>query len=807
MDSLCQDLTYALRTLAKRPSFTVIALLTLALGIGANVAIFSVVNTVLVKPLPFPDPGRIVVLGSFWKKTASIGWVSQPDFQDWHDQSTSFEATAYYAEDEVSVSTGSTAEYASGAAVSPEFFRVFSLQPQAGRFFSAEEQKPGGPYVALISDAFWQRNYGRSPLVIGKTFRTQNIAFTIVGVLPRGFRFPGSNDFWLPMSTFQTPGETEDRSAHNYQAVGLLKSAVSLRSAQAEMETIGARLEQQYKSSNEGKSVAVVQMQELMVRGVRTTLLLVLGAVALVLLIACANVANLLLARATSRVREIAVRTAMGASRMRIVRQLMLESATLGVLAGALGVLLAFWGTRALISLSPDSIPRLDEISIDTPVLAFALVLSLVSSLFFGLVPALQTSRVNLNESLKQGTSRAGTGESSGRLRGVLVVAQIAISVVLVVGAGLLLRSLMKIARVDLGFQPMQVLVMQTSVPSSGPESAKHAATFYTQLLQNVRGLPGITSVAAAHGTPAGGMMSNGGYWLPAGPGPDEAGVSAPQAGFPVVTPDYFKTLTIPIIKGRDFNDADRFDAPFVAIISESLAKASFPDSDPLGKQIKCGLDTPQWMTIVGIAGDIRMHDPTTPPEPQIYMPYLQHPYFATSMRLLVKTPLDPSSLEVTLQRQVRDLNAEVPARFTTLESMLSDSIAASSFRAALVGMFGALALCLAIAGVYGVMAYTVSQRSSEIGVRIALGGQPRDILRLVLRQGMQLTLLGVAIGIVGALSLTRLLSSFLFGTQPTDPLTFAAVCLLLLLAALAACVIPARRAMRVHPMIALRYE
>jgi putative ABC transport system permease protein len=807
LHSALSDCAFGIRQLRKNPGFTVVAVLTLALGIGANAAIFSVVNTVLLRPLSYSEPGRIVILGSYWKKTGSIGWVSQPDFQDWHAQTTAFDAMAYYASDEISASTGSNTDYASAAIVSPEFFYVFSVQPQLGRFFSPEEERPGGPQVVLISDAFWQRNYTRSPFAIGKILRTENTGFTIIGVMPRSFRFPGANDFWLPMSAFQKPGETEARSANNYQAVGRLKPEVTVQAAQAQMQTIGARLEQQYPSSNEDKSVAVVQMQELMVRGVRTTLYLVLGAVALVLLIACANVANLLLARATGRVREIAIRAALGASRSRIVRQLMMESAALALLAGVLGVLLAVWGTHVLIALSPDSVPRLNEVGVDNWVLAFTLLLSLASTAFFGLAPALQTSRVSLNESLRRGSTRSGAGQSSGRLRSALVVAQIAVSVVLVVASGLLLKSLLAIARVNLGFQPSHVLTIQTSVPATDLESDKRAANFYTQLLKNVRELQGITSVAAAQGTPAGGMMSNGGYWLEGGPGPDQAGVSPPQAGFPVITPGYFQTLSIPISKGRDFDEGDRFEAPLVAIISESLARKSFSSSDPLGKRILCGLDSLKWMTIVGVAGDIRMHDPTTPPEPQLYLPYLQHPGHATDMRVLIKTPLDPHPLEATLQKQVRDLNSEVPARFSTLEAMLSDSISASRFRAALIGLFGALALCLAIAGVYGVMAYTVSQRSPEIGARIALGGQSSDILGLVLRQGLQLALAGVAIGVVGAFAMTRFLSSFLFGTQANDPLTFVAVCALLLISALAACIVPARRAMHVDPMTALRCE
>jgi putative ABC transport system permease protein len=807
MATLLQDLHYGIRMLANKTGFTLLAVLTLALGIGANTAIFSVVNSVLLRSLPYAQADRIVILGSYWTKTGSIGWVSQPDFQDWHDQSNVFDAMAYYATGEPSVAGGSTADFSSFAVITPEFFRVFSVQPQVGRAFSLEEQRIGGPRVALISDSFWDRNYGRNPSALGQALRTENMNFSIVGVMPKGFHFPDANEVWLPMAVFQEPGEKENRDAHNYQVVGRLKSGVSLQTAQAQMKTIGAHLEEQYPNSNENKSVAVVPMQELAVRNVRTTLYLLLGAVALVLLIACANVANLLLARAAGRAREIAVRSAMGASRGRIVRQLMVESVTLSVMAGALGVLFAAWGTSALIALAPDNVPRLSEAHVDATVLGFALLISLVSCVFFGLAPALQASRVNLSDALKQGGARSGSSGSSGLLRSSLVVAEIAFSVILVAAAGLLLKSLIAISHVDLGFQPDHVLVMRNSVPSADLESHRRAADFYTQLLQRASGLPGVQSVAAANGTPAGGIMSNGAYWLEGGPGPDEIGVSAPQAGFPVVTPGYFRTLRIPIVKGRDFSDRDTYQAPLVAIISESLAQQAFPGTDPVGKRILCGLDNMNWMTIIGVAGEIRMDNPTVPPGPQLYMPYLQHLYHASAMRVLIRTQLEPQTLDATLQKMVRELNPNVPTRFTTLDAMLSDSISTSRFSAALIALFAALALLLAMAGVYGVMAFTLSQRSGEIGVRVAMGAQPGHILQLVLGKGLRLAFAGIVLGIAGAFSMARLLAAFLFATPAYDLATFATVCFILIVAALAACYIPARRAMRVDPIVALRYE
>ncbi len=804
MNRLWQDLRYGIRLLAKNPGFTTVAVLTLALGIGANTAIFSVVDTVLLRPLPYPEPDRIVTLWSFWKITGSLGQVSAPDFHDWHDQSTSFDAMAYYQGGETSVSAGSNADFAQVAGVTPEFFRVLGVKAAAGRLFAMEEDSKGGAPVAVLSDAFWQRNFGRSPLALGQQIKMMDRSFTVIGVMPRGFQFPGLTDVWFPAAI---QAETVSRSAHNYRVIASLKRGVGLEQAQAQMTVIGARLEQQYPESNKNKNAAVVRMQDQLVSNVRSTLYLLLAAVALILMIACANVANLLLARATSRAREIAIRTAVGATRGRIVRQLMIESGTLALLSGALGAVLASWGTSTLVALAPESVPRLGDAGVDGRVLGFVIFASLASSIFFGLAPALHASRVDLNEALKQGTSRSGASSSAGRIRSALVVAEIALSLVLVASAGLLLKSLLVISGVDLGFRPDHLLVIKTSVPSAGLEGAKRATRFYSQFLERIAATPGVISAAAAYGLPASDDGSNGTYLLEDDPGPEHMTVNGPQAGFRVVTPGYFRTLGIPLKKGRDFDSRDEYDAPFSAIISESLARKSFGNADPIGKKILCGLDSLQWMTIVGVAGDIRVASPTTLPGPEIYMPYLQHPEPATAMHVAVKTAAIPMSLAATLRQTARDLNADVPTQFTSMETMLADSISASRFRAALLGIFAALALCLSMAGVYGVMIYTVSQRTSEIGVRMALGAEPQDILRLVVGHGLRLSLIGVAIGIAGAFALTRLLEGFLYGTGATDPATLAAVCALLLAAALLACWIPARRAMRVDPMVALRYE
>jgi len=798
------DLKFALRSLLKNPGFTLLAVLVMGLGIGANTAVFSVVNTVLLKPLAYPDPDRIVRLSSLWRKSGSHGQVSQPDFVDWHNQSSAFAAMAYYASDEVAVTVGSTAEYGHVATASPEFFQVFRQEPVLGRPLTPEEQKPGAAPAVMISHAFWQRRLGANARALGQTVRMLDKTFTVVGVLPPGFQFPERTEIWFPTSAFADGPES--RSAHNYLVVGRLKTNVTLEQAQAQMTSIGARLEKQYPSSNQNKNVAVARMRDEMTSNVQLTLYLLLGAVTLVLLISCANVANLLLAKSTARTREIAIRAAVGASRGRIVRQLITESLLLALLAGAAGLILAVWGSAALVALAPADVPRLAEISIDGWVLAFTLGVSIVASLLFGLAPALHASRVDLNDALKQGGSRAVGGGSAGRMRGALVVAEVALSVVLLAGAGLLIRSFIALQNVSLGFRPEHVLVMESSFPASDLPSARRATQFYKDLLRDVTALPGVSSAAATRSIP-GQVASNGGYWLDHLPPLDQMSVSAPQAVFSILTPNAFATLGIPLRSGRDFNAADLYDAPFAAIVNEALVRQSFPGQNPIGRVIFCGMDSLRGMTIVGVAGDVRQYGPSRPPLPEIFMPYEQHPQPSAALNVLVRTPDDPATLQQTLRRKTRDRSPDVPVKFTTLEASLAENVAAPRFRTLLLGLFAALAVCLAMAGVYGVMAYLVSQRSNEIGLRMALGASPGDVSRLVLREGMLLAGVGLALGLAGAAAATRLLSSVLFEVKPGDPATYIAVSALLGVVALAASYIPAYRASRVDPLVALRQE
>ena len=581
---------------------------------------------------------------------------------------------------------------------------------------------------------------------------------------------------------------------------------MSLEQAQVQMAAIGARLEQQFPPSNQGKSVAVTRMRDDMVSDVRLTLYLLLGAVGVVLLIACANMANLLLAKATSRTREMAIRAAVGASRGRIVRQLITESLMLALLAGVAGLVLANWGSDALVALAPSNVPRLEETGIDGRVLAFTFGVSVLASLLFGLAPALQASRVDLNDALKQGAARTVVGGRMGRIRGALVVVEIALSVVLLAGAGLLLKSFVALHNVALGFRPENVLVMETSVPSSDLESARRATKFYKGLLAEVAAFPGVAAAGATR-TPPGQVVSNGAYWLDHLPGPEGQNLSAPQAVFSVVSPGAFATLGIPLERGRDFHNRDTYDAPFTAVINDALARKAFPGQDPIGRVIFCGLDSMNPMRIVGVVGDVRQYGPAREPAPEIYMPYEQHPLTATAMRVVVRTATEPGSLADAMRRKVRELSPDVPVKFRSMEEALAQNVAAPRFRTLLLGVFAALAVCLAMAGVYGLTAYVVGQRLNEIGLRMALGASSGDVLRLILRQGLTLAAIGVALGSAAAIAATRLLTSMLFEVKPGDPMTYIGVAAVLGVVALAASFIPAWRATKVDPLAALRQE
>jgi predicted permease len=793
------------------PGFTVLSVLVLALGIGANTAIFSVVNSVLLRPLDYKQADRIVAVGNTWTdRKISMAQMSEPDFDDLHDQSTVFDGLACYlgGGNGDSVIVGKSAEFASVARVSPDFFHVMGADAAAGRLFSPEEERPGGALVAVVGDGFWKRRLGGSATALGSTLRAYDKAFTVIGVLPPGFNFPGTAEVWVPRSTFE---KNEHRSANNFRAIGRLNPGVSVEQAQTQLSAISARLAQLYPLSNRNKAFQAIQVQEQMVKGVRNTLYLLLGAVALVLLIACANVANLLLARATSRSREIAVRAALGAGRWRIARQLIVESAVIAVLAAVAGLFLAAWGVDALLALAPANLPRLSEVHIDGWVLVFTLGLSLAASFVFGVAPALQASKIDLNHALKLGASRGtvggGAGGAAGRIRGALVVAEIAISIVLLVGAGLLIRSFAALTNIDLGFNPERLLVMHANMGASNLEQSKRVTVVYGEILRQVAAVPGVALAAAANVPPGGPVGSNGAYFLEGGPGWEQLGMKAPQADFIVNTPGYFKLMQIPFVAGRDFSERDQFEAEFAAIVNQSLVKLSFPNEDPIGRRIQTGLDTPKFMTIVGVVRDIRQTDPALPPRPAVYMPYLQHPFYGRAMSFVIKTKGDPNGMAEAMRRKVREVNSEIPVRFTTMDARLAQTVASPRFRGILLGIFAALAVCLAMAGVYGVMAYLVTQRTSEIGLRMALGADRGKIIRLVLEDGVKLAGAGIAVGFLGAFLATRLLQSMLFGITATDPLTYGTMAAGVAAITLLACAIPAWGAATLDPLVALRQD
>ena len=801
MNALFQDLKFGLRMLAKNPGFTVVAVITLALGIGGNTAIFSLVNAVLLRPLAYRHPDRIVTLSTSWPKYNLYGPVSAPDFHDWHDQSTTYDAMAYYGGAEIAVRAGSIAEYGQVSIVTPEFFRVFEIEPERGRLFSTNEEKRGSSSgVVVISHAYSESHFGTNTGALGKTIHLRDRTMEIVGVLPTGFHFPDKTDIWFP-ADLTAPG----RFAHNFMAVGRLKAGVSLETARTQIAGIAARLAREYPQSNEGKTVTVTRMRDEMVKDVRLMLYLMLAAVGVVLLIACANVANLLLAKASARTREITIRGALGASRSRVVRQLITESLMLALAGGVSGTVLAVWGMPVLIRLAPGDMPRLAEAGINGWVLAFSLGVSILAGLLFGLAPAVHVSRIDLNQALKQGGTRAGLGSGLGRVRGVFVIAELALSVVLLAGAGLLIKSFVALQNVALGFRPEHVLVMHTSVPAAGLESARRATRFYRDLLANISTLPGVRAAGATMALP-GHVQSTGPYWVDRVP--PAISSESPNVVFSVVAPGTFAALGMPLKAGRDFNNSDTYDAPATTIINEALARKAFPGQNPIGRMIGCALeDWTRSMEIVGVVGDIRQYGPAQPPSPEIYMPYEQHPHYATYLRVLVRTATEPGTLAESIRRKSNELSSDVPVRFTTLEKSLAEDAAAPRFRTLLLSIFAGLAVSLAMAGVYGVMAYMVSQRSNEIGLRMALGASRGNVLRLVLRQASLLAGIGTLLGLAGAVATSHLLTSMLFEVKPTDPLIYVAVGVLLTLVALMASYIPARRATKVDPMVALRYE
>src|SRR5262245_2692494 len=806
MNSLWQDLRYGARRLLHQPGFTAVATLTLALGIGANAAIFSVVNGVLLRSLPYKEPGRLMLL---WEANDRVrnNHISHQNFTDWRARQQSFEAISAYSGrwgGPETITGGSEPERAYVVSVYRDFFNVLGVAPIAGRVFLPEEERPGATPVVVVSHGFWQRRLGAKFDLTDKRLTIGDQSFNVIGVMPPGFSFPAETDLWV--SKERIGADTSARSSHNYVGVARLKPNITWEQAQSEMTAIARRIAQQDVSDRQHDDVNVISVKDQLTGSVRRGLLVSFGAVGCVLLIACGNVGNLMPAGGPGRQREIAIRSALGAGRVRIVRQLLTESLLLALAGGGLGLLFAYWLVEALVAFGP-AIPRLSEIGVDGRAIAFTFGVSLLTSLLCGLAPALGASRPDLNEALKEGGR--SSGGSSGLARGGLVVAEVALTLVLLVAAGLLIRSLWRVMRINPGFNPEGALTMQLSLPASDYSGSARKIAFYRQLFERLKSVPGVEAAGMVNNLPMGGVNINGQFGI-AGRPQDQAG----YAGYRVVSPDYFRTMDIPLRTGRYFNDQDSESSEPVAIISQRVADTFFRGEDPLGKRVLSVNDATleefdqaeKWPKIIGVVSDVKHFGLENRDSADLYVCYAQRPRRIGDMIITVRTGIEPEALAMTLRREVKRLDANLPVSFEAMERIFARSTANRRYNVILLGAFSALALLLAVIGIYGVMSYAVSQGAREVGVRVALGAQSGDVLKLVVGQGLTLTLTGVGAGLAGAFALTRLLANLLFEVTTTDPLTFVVMPVLLASVALVACYIPARRASKVDPLLALRH-
>jgi predicted permease len=797
------DFVLALRTLRRSPGFTAVAILTLAVGIGASAAMFTVIDGVLLKPLPYPDPGRIVAINTYWTDSGKQSpRTAGGDIMQIRENPALFEAFTFYHGGEFGVQLPSKAEFVGAYEVDPEFFHVFGIVPAAGRLFNTSD----AGHSAAVGFDFAERNFGSAEKTLGQTLHVEGVPFEIVAVMPRWFLFPRKAEVWLAVPF--TP-DNQNHSGYNYYSLARLRTGVSPQAASAGLAATAARLEAAFPGDNRKKTFLAVPLKQQLAGSVRSTLFLLMGAVSLVLLIACANVANLMLARATSRSRELAVRAALGASRARLLAPLLAESAVLATTAAGLGLVLAYWGTQLMLEVSARFLPatRVGDIHTDWRVFAFAAFAALVTTLISGLAPAWEGSRVLLQDALKQSGTRGLLGGGSSRLRSSLVTVQIALSLVLALGAGLLFRTFMAMNAADLGYRTEGILVTYAHAPANNLPELLHAGQFFDDLFARLRGLPGVISAAGAMGLPAGQYDSSGSFAIEGRQVFGGDWRKLPYAGFRLASPGYFSTMGIPLLRGREFNDSDVFDQPPVAIISQELARQNFPNEDPVGHRIMCGLDKPQWMTIVGVVGDVRQYSPSSQFAPEIYMPLRQHPGSANEVEVVVRTSGDPGAFVSTVRNAIHSMNPEVAMKFALMTDLISDSMSAPRFRTVLVIVFAMLAFLLALSGMYAVMSYVTARRTSEFGLRVALGATRGRIAGLVLGRAARLATIGMAVGLVVSLAVSRVLSTMLFGLKATDLSTYVLVLLTVFPLILLAATAPAMRAARIDPIIALREE
>ena len=805
MQGWALDFRYALRMLAVHRRVTAVAVLSLALGLGANIAIFSLVYAVLLRPLPYKDPDRLTI---FWESHVARGsgraMISAPNFIDYRSQNTVFEGMAAFETVDVALTGVREAEQVRGLAVTEGFFSVLGVRPFRGRDFLPAETQAGGPCAVVLSQGFWQRRFGGEPQVVGRALALNGVSCAVTGIMPAGFEFPDREaEFWMGRGF--SAAELRQRGYHRMGAVARFKPGVQRSQAVADLNRIAAHLAEQYPVTNRGWGVFLVPVREERVRWVRTALLIIVGAAGLVLLIACTNVASLLVARNAAREKEIAVRAALGAGRGRLLGQSLTESLLLALLAGGVGLALTPFFTRVLLSLSPKGFVLPQRVGLDPVVLSFGLAAALLVALLSGLLPAMQALRTNLSESLKEGGRAGGAGLSRQRARSCLVIAEVAVALVLLAGAGVMLRSFLRLRVVDSGFRTDHLLTARLFLPAARYGEARQKTSFHRDLLERVRALPGVESAAAGNCLP---LISDFGRAFTIGGRPIPPPGQWLSASYRSVTPEYFRTLGIPILRGRAFTDQDHADAPGVAIVNQTLARQQWPNGDPIGQQIN--LERPErqhaWRTIVGVAGDVRHRGPDANYSVEVYAPYYQMPEAAAT--LAVRSASDPAGLAVGVRAALRAADPNLPpGQIRTMEQLVAESDSLSSRRSLMVllGAFAVLAVLLAGVGVYGVISYSVAQRRQEIGLRMALGAQRGDVLRLVIRQALGLALAGVAIGAGLALALTRFLGSLVYQVSASDPLTFTAVGLLLVLVSLAASYLPAWAATRVDPMAALR--